>query len=100
MLSRGMVPSTIELIKHETAVNDKGEVKFTNGKSYDDRRHGNITTFEGLVEFRRIVAERDGKPEADADVIKYDYQLLDGVFWILTTAGYKIVKNSPIQIKI
>lgn len=100
MLSRGMVPSTIDLIKHETAVNDKGEVNFTNGKSYDDRRHGNITTFEGLVEFRRIVAERDGKPEADADVIKYDYQLLDGVFWILTTAGYKIVKNSPIQIKI
>ena len=98
MLSRGMVPSTIELIKHETAVNDKGEVNFTNGKSYDDRRHGNITTFEGLVEFRRIVAERDGKPEADADVIKYDYQLLDGVFWILTTAGYKIVQNYPIQI--
>lgn len=91
MLSRGTVPATLEEIKNETVTLPDGRRKFTNGKSYKTRKHGNLTTFDGLVTFRRIVAERDGRPEADCDVIKYDYQLLDEAYWLLTTSGYKII---------
>ena len=78
MISRGMIPASREQILSETKTNSNGEVEFTNGKNYSLRRHGNLTTFDGLVEFRRIVAHRDQKPEEKKDVIKYDYQLLDG----------------------
>ena len=50
-------------------------------------------TFEGLVEYRKIVAARDKTDEIKKDVIKYDYQLLDDAYWLLETNGYKIVKH-------
>jgi hypothetical protein len=71
----------------------KGEEKYTNGKNYELRRHGNLTTFEGLVEFRQMLAKRDGKREEEKDVIKYDYQLLDDAHWLLDAVGCKIVKR-------
>ena len=95
MLSRGMIPSTLDQIEKETVVDKEGKIKFTNGKNYDERRHGNLTTFEGLVRFRRILAEREKKPEDVFDVIKYDYQLLDEAYWLLTSCGYKIVVLAP-----
>ena len=95
MLSRGMIPSTLEQIEKETFIDKNGEQKFTNGKNYDERRHGNLTTFEGLVRFRRILAEREKKPEDVFDVIKYDYQLLDEAYWLLTSCGYRIVRLAP-----
>ena len=67
--------------------------KFSNGKNYALRRHGNLTTFDGLVEFRKMLAERDNAAEADYDVIKYDYQLLDDAYWLLTQSGYIIFKR-------
>ena len=93
LISRGMVPATVEQIKDEKIVLENGKVKFTNGKSYALRRHGNLTSFEGLEEFRRMVAKRDGCDELEADVIKYDYQLLDDAHWLLEKNGYKIVKR-------
>lgn len=95
MLSRGMIPSTLDQIEKETAVDKEGKIKFTNGKNYNERRHGNLTTFEGLVRFRRILAEREKKPEDVFDVIKYDYQLLDEAYWLLTSCGYRIVVLAP-----
>ncbi len=92
MLSRGMIPATLNEIRNETVTLPSGRVKFTNGKSYETRKHGNLTTFDGLVAFRKIIAERDKKSELDADVIKYDYQLLDEAYWLITDSGYKIVK--------
>ncbi len=96
MISRGMIPATLEQIKNEKKPNGK----YSNGKNYAVRRHGNITTFDGLVEFRRTVAARDRRPdeslldaEARADVIKYDYQLLDDAYWLLSRNGYKIIKK-------
>ena len=89
MISHGMVPSTLDQIKNETTP----EGKHTNGKNYAVRRHGNLTTFEGLETFRKIVAQRDGVSEASCDVIKYDYQILDDAHWLLTRLGYKIVKR-------
>lgn len=88
MFSQGFVPSTVEEI--ETEIKNG---KYTNGKDYEMRKHGNLTTFEGLEKFRKIVSERDGKLEKDCDVIKYDYQLLDGIYWIIKNNGYKIVKK-------
>ena len=91
MISKGVVPSTIKQIESETAVVN-GKVKFTNGKNYSVRRHGNLTTFEGLVDFRKIVAKRDSAQEIEKDVIKYDYQILDDAHWLLTNNGKKIIK--------
>lgn len=104
MISKGIIPSTLDQIYNEKQANGK----YTNGKRYDARRHGNITTFGGLVGFRRLLAFRKSeKPftsyedimstpqenEAAYDVIKYDYQLLDDVYWLLTTNGFKIIKK-------
>ena len=90
MLSKGMVPATKQQILEEKAERN-GKLRYTNGKNYAEYRHGNLTTFEGLIEFRRMVAKRDGSDEADKDVIKYDYQLLDDAYWLLTKSGCKIV---------
>lgn len=86
MFSQGFVPATKFQI--ETEVKNG---KYTNGKNYDLRHHGNLTTFKGLEEFRKIISVRDGKSELNCDVIKYDYQLLDGVYWLLAENGFKIV---------
>ena len=93
MISRGMIPATRQHILTETRINDEGEVEYTNGKNYALRRHGNLTTFEGLVEFRQMLATRDGVGEEKRDVIKYDYQILDDAYWLLSSAGYKIIRK-------
>ena len=84
MISKGFVPAT----KAEICANT------SNGKNYILRKHGNLTTHEGLIEFRKLVAARDGKDESETDVIKYDYQLLDDAFWLLTQNGYRIVRKA------
>lgn len=101
MISKGLVPASRELIRTEQMQNDEGELEYTDGKWYPVRRHGCLTTFEGLYEFRRILAARDHADEADKDVIKYDYQLLDDAYWLLSKNGYKIVRraqHAPIQV--
>ena len=97
MITKGFIPATKSAIVNE--VNEKG--KCTNGKNYSLRRHGNLTTFDGLVEFRRLVARRDmnkgetmEEAEARKDVIKYDYQLLDDAHWLLTKTGHKIIRRN------
>ncbi len=88
-ISKGIIPASKQMILEEK--NSDGN--FTNGKNYQLRHHGNITTFEGLIEFRKMIAKRDNKTEESKDVIKYDYQLLDDVYWLLNKNGYKIVKK-------
>lgn len=92
MISKGIIPASREQILNEMQERD-GKLRHTNGKNYALRRHGNLTTFEGLVTFRQMLAERDSDTEADHDVIKYDYQLLDDAFWLLDRNGYKIVRR-------
>jgi hypothetical protein len=91
MISKGMIPSTIKQIKEEKIISNHGKERYTNGKNYSLRRHGNLTTFDGLLEFRKIIATRDNCSEEITDVIKYDYQLLDDAYWLLSKNGYKIV---------
>lgn len=100
MISKGTVPASKEQILTETVTKADGTQKYTNGKNYALRRHGNLTTFDGLIEFRKMVAERDRtegetllQAEERKDVIKYDYQLLDDAYWLLTKTGHKIIKR-------
>lgn len=92
MISKGMIPADIEKIKNETVMKN-GKPCYTNGRNYLVRRHGNLTTFDGLVSFRKLILSRDGGEEYDKDVIKYDYQILDDAFWLLHKNGYKIVRK-------
>jgi len=92
MISKGIVPATKEQILTEQVMKN-GKLRFSNGKNYRLRRHGNLTTFDGLVDFRRMLAARDGSDELQEDVIKYDYQLLDDAYWILQQSNMKIVKK-------
>lgn len=80
MICNGIVPSTLEQIRTDNR-----------GKRLDLRRHGNLTTFEGLLQFRDIVVQNYGKDAESADVIRYDYQLMDDAAWLLNSCGYKIV---------
>lgn len=82
MISKGFIPASKKEILEDTK---------SNGKSYVLRRHGNLTTFEGLYEFREMICRRDDRSEASADVIKYDYQLLDDAHWLLDGIGYSII---------
>ena len=93
MLCRGMIPASIQQILHETVTDAAGKTRHTNGKNYRVRRHGNLTTFEGLRLYRKLIAKRDGLSEADADVIKYDFQLMDEAYTYLTQSGYEIVRR-------
>ena len=96
MISKGMIPASRTQILEEQLPDENGELAYTDGKCYPLRRHGCLTTFEGLVEFRSMLAERDGKPEEETDVIKYDYQLLDDAHWLLRRNGYKIVRRKNV----
>ena len=86
MMSRGIVPADKETILNET--DDSG--RHTNGNSYERRHHGNLTNFDGLRGFAKMIAKRDNISEEKADVILYDYQLLDDAWWILDEMGYGI----------
>ena len=96
MISKGIVPASRDQIL--TEINSFG--KYTNGKNVNLRRHGCLTTFGGLLEYRKIIANRDLLPnetmqqaEVHKDVIKYDYQLMDEAYWLLTKSGYKIIRK-------
>lgn len=81
MISRGMIPSPISLIK-------KGITK-----DFNQRIHSNITTMEGLYMYREILSKALNIPLIDADVIKYDYQVMDDVIRILYSNSLKIIKT-------
>lgn len=80
-LCNGYLPATKEAIINEEK----------NGKDAVRKTHGNLTTMNGLVEFRKIISERDSKDEMDCDVIKYDYDIMDGAYEYLDSCGYMIV---------
>lgn len=88
MLTKGFVPASKKEILEEVV-----DGKHTNGKNYLLRRHGNITTMAGLVEFRKMLAKRKGTTEESEDVIKYDYQILDDAYWLLKETGYSIIER-------
>lgn len=104
MITNGYIPSTRDQILREAYVdsqgkplfNEDGDICYTDGKNEDARRHGNLTNYEGLREFRKMIASRNNKTEIDTDVIKYDFQLLDDAHRILNKSGYKIIRKQKI----
>lgn len=80
MIMQGFVPSSLKQIREEE----------NHGKNYAQRRHGNLTTFDGLVQFREIVAQKTGKSQQACDVFKYDYQIMDDAWWFLQKCGLGI----------
>ena len=73
MISQGFIPATRAQI-----------LKDNDGKNYDLRYHGNLTTMEGLIEFRDLTGK---------DRINYDFHLMDQIWWYLNAFGYEIVKT-------
>ena len=92
MILKGFIPATKEEILSET----DADGKYTNGRNYAMRHHGNLTTFDGLEIFRKMLAKRDMLPEENFDVMKYDYQLLDGAWRLLNDNGYEIIERRSI----
>ncbi len=56
------------------------------------RKHINLTTMAGLDEYAKWRIAEFGLSDNDADVIKYDYQLMDDAVWLLHRSGYSIEK--------
>ncbi|MCH5161312.1 MAG: hypothetical protein J1G04_04695 [Clostridiales bacterium] len=81
MICNGVIPAT------------KAQIEENGGRILDKRVHGNITTMSGLIEYRKIIAAQRGISEEQADVIRYDYQLMDDAAWLLHKCGYNIVKK-------
>ncbi len=81
MITQGVIPSS------------KKEMENEGGKNLALRRHGCLTTFDGLIEYREIMAKRNGTNEEMEDVIRYDYQMLDDAIWLLERNGNAIVKR-------
>ena len=93
MISKGIIPASIQQILTEK--NKKG--KFSNGNNGILRHHGNLTTYEGLSQFRKLVAKRDNATEEAKDVFKYDYQLLDDAHWLLDKSDYKLIPHTKLS---
>ena len=81
-LANGFVPASVP----ESLSCRKSEL-------FDRRKHPNLTTFDGLREYAKAVAERDGVPASERDVLRYDCQILDDAPWIVATFGWKIVRR-------
>lgn len=91
MISEGFVPA-----KKKQCF----DTNFGCGKSYEIRFHRNLTTFKGLYDYRRFMAERElqnnkykdiTSAEKGEDVIKYDYQIMDDLYWFFDKINYSIV---------
>ena len=95
VISRGVVPATILNIREETRPDKYGNEKPTSGKNYEKRRHGNVTSYEGLEDFSKLVVDYkspDGsKSEYQKDRYRFRYQILDDAFWLLDSNGFEIV---------
>ncbi len=76
----GMLPATVEEIKTKSKE-----------QLFEEHKHGNLTTYGGLLKYKKIAAALKGISESEADVIKYDYQIMDYVVWLVRRNGYKIV---------
>ena len=83
IISQGFVPAKLKRIKNGA----------DHGKNYTLRLHNNLTTYEGLKDYRRIMCEINGGSEEENDVIHYDYQILDDAWQMLDNLNYKIVNR-------
>lgn len=79
MFSCGFVPASRE------------EILCGRDRDYTLRRHGNLTTLAGLVEYRKLLT-KPGESEVKHDVINYDFHQMDELWWYLDLFGFDIVR--------
>ena len=81
-IANGFIPASKEEYKAE-------------GKNalLERRKHINIASTKGLSEYAEWQVSEYGCSPSDADVIKYDYQLMDDAIWLLDRSGYTVVKT-------
>ena len=61
-------------------------------------RHINLTTWQGLEDFRKEEARAKGTDEESTDVQRYDFQLADEAAFILENSGFRIVRGEEVPI--
>ena len=83
MIASGLIPCS----KKELWEQEKDEL-------LEKRKHGNLTTMEGLVEFRETLAKKKNTSAEKEDVIRFDYQIMDDIDWLLKESGYKIIQKN------
>lgn len=81
MVSCGFIPQSI------------GKTLEKGSKSYEEKTHANLSSFEGLFQYRKAMAEHLDCEQSDTDVIKYDCQLMDDAWWFLDSKGYKVFRR-------
>ena len=81
MICNGVVPLKKKLLAEN------------NGRILEERLHGALTTMDGLIDYRNILAEARGVSAEQTDLIRYDYQLMDDVVWLLHKYGYRLIKK-------
>lgn len=79
MICNGYVPSTRDQI-----------LDGSKGKCHEERRHGNLTTYDGLDEFAKILYDKFGGKLEDLDVKKYDAMFMDWCTELSQLAGLSI----------
>lgn len=93
-ISKGMVPATLEQIRSENDEVGEPPIK-CNGTNYKLRHHGNLTTFEGLSDFSRMISERDHVDVFERDRLVFRYEILDDAYRMLTDCGFSIIEKKP-----
>ena len=99
MISRGFIPATKQQIFAEFTVNEKKEKSYTSGKDFNLRRHGNITTFDGLVEFREMTAVRVALDKVKKKVKKEGFGFLRDPAWFMEKFGDTVEKVKTEQVE-
>jgi len=62
-------------------------------RDYRLREHGNLTTFEGLFDYRKETAQAWNKTEEETDAAGYDFQIMDDAWWLLNRSGFSIYRR-------
>ena len=57
------------------------------------RCHINLTTVQGLAEYDLWRTDPKDPEQKKPDIIRYDYQLMDDVIWLLARRNYKIIRR-------
>ena len=82
-ISAGIIPATIDDSL------DEEKAKYLK----DTRQHANLSTYDGLIKYRNTKSDRLGITKDEADVIKYDYQIMDDAVWWLNKFHYSLVNK-------
>ena len=87
MICNGYIPSTKEQILRYNPKNPEQNRK-KKEEEHKERRHANLTTFEGLDLFKEMLAEEFNAENPDVyDVAKYDSYLMDNCYKVVERLG-------------